>query len=357
MPVRAKQILKLLVKVAVAVLLLSWAFSKVHFTDFRQTLKAAQWQYLLGVWGSTALFSWMQAVALKLILKKQDCDVGLNTIFGATCITSMYSLVVPGVVSTGVKWYILKRTTGKGTNALSAMLYNQVTMTVVMMAVGLIGLIWMNPTQALWPEARSLWILPVVCGIVLAALLLVSVLALNQRTGRLVVRSFRAAFGPLVEGLAPHLGRWAGRRWLETVLKPLREKGRSVLTQLATFQTAGWRFHLTIASINVADGLLVGLLWYLFSAWAAVAVVPVRVLIWLCAIVFLLGKLQITVANLGVREWVLVSLLPAYGVTESTALLMSMILLSSQVFLAALGAAYQLLWALQSRQVARRDQR
>jgi hypothetical protein len=133
----------------------------------------------------------------------------------------------------------------------------------------------------------------------------------------------------------------------------MQDKGRTLLAQLATFQSAGWRFHLTVALLNLADGLLVGLLWYLFAAWAASAVVPVGVLIWLCAIVFLLGKLQITVANLGVREWVLVSLLPVYGVTQSTALLMSMILLSSQVFLAALGLIYQILWAIQSKRTAR----
>jgi len=329
LPLRTKQIVKLLAKIAVAILLLALVFSKIDFAHFRETVKLARWQYLFGVWGSTVLFSGVQSVALQWILKRQDCRVTLHTIFGATCITSMYSLIVPGIVSTGVKWYILKRTTGKGANVLSAMLYNQVTLTVVMMAIGLIGLIVVDPAQALWPNAGRSWILPVVSGLALVALVVLSALALNPRTGGLVIRLLTAILQPLPEAV--------------------REKGRTLLTQLATFQTAGWRFHLTIAALNVADGLLVGLLWYLFAAWAAAAVVPVSVLVWLCAIVFLLGKLQITVANLGVREWVLVSLLPAYGITQSTALLMSMILLSSQVFLAVLGAAYQVLWTLQAR--------
>jgi len=337
MSVRTKQLLKLLAKASVAVVLLAWVFSKVDFEHFRQTVKAARWQYLLGVWGATALFSWVQSVALQWILRKQNCKVSLGTIFGATCITSMYSLVVPGIVSTGVKWYILKRTAGKGANVLSAMLYNQVTLTVVMMAIGLVGLIAVDPMQTLWPSTGRSRILPLGSGIVLAVLLLLSALALNERTGGLVIKLLAATLRPLP--------------------KAVQEKGRSVLAQLATFQSAGGRFHLTIALLNIADGLLVGLLWYLFAAWAASAVVPVSVLIWLCAIVFLLGKLQITVANLGVREWVLVSLLPAYGVTQSTALLMSMILLSSQVFMAALGAVYQLLWSIQSRKAAHQNRR
>lgn len=329
MSIRTKQVLKLLAKVSVAVILLVLVFSQVDLTDFRQTVKNARWQYLLGVWGSTTLFSLLQSVALRWILRKQDCEVGLNTIFGATCITSLYGLVVPGLVSTGVKWYILKRTTGKGVNVLSAMLYNQVTLTVVMMAVGLVGMIVVNPTKVLWPSVGRLWIVPLLSGVALAIILLVSVLILNERTGGPAMRLLLAALGLLPE--------------------PVREKGRTVLTQIATFQSAGWRFHLVIASINAVDALLVGLLWYFFAARAASVAVPVSVLIWLCAIVFLLGKLQVTVANLGVREVALVGLLAGYGVSRSAALLMSMILLSSMVFLAVLGVVYQLVWTLRSR--------
>jgi uncharacterized membrane protein YbhN (UPF0104 family) len=337
MSVRTKQILKFVAKILVAVLLLAWVFSEVDFPYFQQTVKAARWQYLLGVWGSTALFSWVQSVALQRILRKQDCDVSLNTIFGATCVTSMYGLVVPGFVRTGVKWYILKRATGKGTSVLSAMLYNQAALTAVMMAVGLAGLIVMNPTQALSPDAGRPWLLPILCSVTLAALVLVSVLALSERTGGPVIRLLGAVLRPLP--------------------KAVQEKGQNVLAQIATFQSAGWRFHLTIAALNVVDVLFVGLLWYLFAARAASVVVPTGVLVWLCAVVFLLNMLQITIANLGVREVALVGLLAGYGVTRSAALLMSMILLSSLIFLAALGAVYQLLWTIQSRRSPRPDER
>ena len=335
MSVLTKQIVRLILRITVAVVLLAWVFSHVDLAHFRQTVQAARWQYLLGV-GATALFFWVQAVALRWILRKQDCDVSLNTIFGASCVTSLYGLVLPGIVSTGVKWYILKRTTGKGINVLSAMLYNQVTLTVVMMAVGLLGLIAVNPAKALWPGIQQTWIVPLLCGVFLAILLLVSMLAVNERTGGLVIRLLIAALRPLPAAV--------------------QEKGQTVLAQIATFQSAGWRFHLTIASINVVDGLLVGLLWYLFSAWAASVAAPVSVLIWLCAIVFVLGKIPVTIANIGVREWVLVSLLPVYGVSRSAALLMSMILLSSLVFMAALGIVYQILWTIQSRNVADREE-
>ncbi len=335
MPRRIKQIIKLILRLSVAAVLLVWVFSKVDLSHFRQTVATAKWQYLIGVWGSTALFSWVQSVALRWILKKQDCDASTNLIFGATCVTSLYGLVLPGFVTTGVKWYILKRTTGKGANVLSAMLYNQVTLTVVMMVVGLVGLIVVNPTQAVRPGAPRPWILPLLSVVALAMILLVSVLALNERTGGPVIRLLMAVLKPLP--------------------KAVQEKGRTVLAQIATFQSAGWRFHLAIALINVVDALLVGLLWYLFAAWAASVVVPTSVLIWLCAIVFVLGKIPISIANLGVREVTLVVLLAGYGVSQPAALLMSMILFSSLIFLAALGVIYQLAWAILARKRIRSE--
>ncbi len=332
MHTRAKQFVRLLLRLAVAVVLLVWVFSKVDLSRFRETVAAARWQYLIGVWGSTALFSWVQSLALQWILRKQECEVSTNLIFGATCVTSLYGLVLPGFVTTGVKWYILKRTTGRGTNVLSAMLYNQVTLTVVMTVVGLVGLIVVNPTQALWPESRQLWILPAVCAVVLAVVVVIAVLALNKRTAGPVIRLLTVALKPLPQGA--------------------QEKGQALLMQIATFQSAGWRFHLAVGLINVVAALPAGLLWYLFAAWAASVVVPTGVLIWLCAIVFVLGKIPVSIANLGVREVTLVVLLAGYGVSEPAALLMSMILFSSLVFLAALGVVYQLVWTLSSRQAA-----
>ena len=86
----------------------------------------------------------------------------------------------------------------------------------------------------------------------------------------------------------------------------VRGKGQEMLNQVVVFQNAGWRFHLWIALLNVIDGLFVGLLMYFFAARAAHVVVPMGMLIWLCAIVFVLSKIPISVANLGVREVTLI---------------------------------------------------
>jgi hypothetical protein len=64
----------------------------------------------------------------------------------------------------------------------------------------------------------------------------------------------------------------------------------------------------------------------------------------LCAVIYVLGRIPISVANLGVREVTLVGLLALYGVEKPQALLMSMILFSAVIFMAVIGAIYQLFW-------------
>ena len=70
------------------------------------------------------------------------------------------------------------------------------------------------------------------------------------------------------------------------------------------------------------------------------------VLIWLQAIVYILGRIPISVANCGVREYILIGLLSIYSIDEPDALLMSAIIFSAHVFLAFIGALYQLAWSL-----------
>jgi uncharacterized membrane protein YbhN (UPF0104 family) len=321
---RTKQILKLVAKLAVALILLVWVFSLVERDSFRAALQNARWHYLVAVWSGNVLFALLQAYTLRLILRKQDCEVGLHTLFATTCVTAFYSLFLPGLMSTGVKWYILKRSTGKGVNVLSGMVYNQATLTIVLLIAGLVALALASPTQPASADPARPSHLPIVC-LALAGFLVVSTVAvLNDRTGGPALRLLRAALYPW-----PHA---------------VQEKGRAVLDQIAVFQTAGWRFHAIIALLNVLDGLLVGSLIYLLAARAAAVVVPIGALVWLYAVVFALSKIPITIGNLGVREVTLVGVLGLYGVSHSAALLMSMVWFSGAIFMGLLGAAYQLYW-------------
>jgi len=329
MVIKWRQIAKVLVRIAVTTLLLVWVFRKIDFQQFRQTVENARWQYLIAVWGFTAIFFLIQSISMQIILKKQGCTVSLNTLLGASAVTSLYSMILPGILSTGVKWYILKKDTGKGLNVLSSMLYNQLALFVVITAIGLTALIITNPGPLLLRDTGNSWIVPTISAILLVSTVALCVLLLNARTG-----------ARITTGLSKLLRHFPGAA---------RQKGQEVLDQIAIFQNAGVWFHLKIALLTLTASLAICVCVYASAAKAANIIVPVGVLVWVWAVVFALGRIPISVANLGVREVTVVGLLALYGIDRPSALLMSMILFSCQVFMAMIGVAYQVVWAMRAK--------
>jgi uncharacterized membrane protein YbhN (UPF0104 family) len=329
MTTRGKQIAKLLIRILITGGLLVWVFSQIDLGQFGQAIKTARWQLLIAVWVLTVFFFWIRSIKMQLILKKQDCKVGIATIFRASAVTSLYSMILPGVLSTSAKWYILKKDSGKGSNVLSSMVYNQLSTIFIMIVFGLAALMITNPVLLLKTEATSQWLLPLICGILLTVLIVISLLLLNSRTGGKINNGFGYLLRPLS-------------------LK-IRQKGREILDQIAIFQAAGAGFHLKIALITTIDTLIGGVIIYVLSARAANVAAPTGVLVWICAAICVLGRVPISVANLGVREVTLVGLLGIYGVEKSQALLMSMIIFSALILMAVIGAMYQIFWAVRSK--------
>ncbi|MEK7995477.1 MAG: lysylphosphatidylglycerol synthase transmembrane domain-containing protein [Planctomycetota bacterium] len=196
---RSKQITKLTLRVVITTALLAWAFSQIDLGQFWDAVRTAKWQLLIAVWGLTAILFWIRSAKMQFVLKRQDCRVGIGTIFGATAMTSLYSLILPGILSTGVKWYVLKKSTGKGSNVFSSMVYNQLSIMIVMTVFGLAALALSNPTSLLIPDAKSQWLLPAVCGALLIAVVAVTLLLLNSRTGGRIIRVFKRLLGPVPE--------------------------------------------------------------------------------------------------------------------------------------------------------------
>jgi uncharacterized membrane protein YbhN (UPF0104 family) len=331
---RTKQIAKFTLRILITTALLVWAFSQIDLGQFWRAVRMAKWQWLIAVWGLTAILFWVRSVKMQFVLKRQDCHVGTGTIFGATTMTALYSLVLPGILSTGVKWYVLKRSTGKGSNVFSGMVYNQLSTMIVMTAFGLAALIVSNPTPLLVPGATNQWLLPAVCSILLVVVLMVTLLLLGRRTGEGVVKLLKLLLRPLPERI--------------------RQKCEEILDQIAVFQAVGWRFHFTFTLITIGDTLAGGVLTYVLAARTAGIIVPLPVFVWLCAFLYIVGRMPISIANLGVREVTLVGFLALYGAAKPAAMLMSMVLFSALVFMAIIGAVYQLAWTLPVKKNAQR---
>ncbi|MCP4260946.1 MAG: flippase-like domain-containing protein [Planctomycetes bacterium] len=322
----AKQLIKFLIRILITAGLLIWVFSQIDFEQFLHTVKSARWQFLIAMWIFAIILFWIRSIKMRIILNKQSCHISTNTVFGATAATCLYSLILPGILSTGVKWYILKKGTGKSSNVLSSMIYNQWLIMTIMTIFGLIALMFTDPASLSITNIKNQQLFTAVCGILLITVIAVSLLLLNSRTG-----------GKITKGIA-------------VLLKPLpskiRQKALGMLEQIATFHTAGAGFHLGIAAASIVDTLIGGVIIYILSARAANVTAPIGTFVWLCATIYLLGRIPVSIANLGVREVMLVVLLAPYGVEKPQALLMSMILFSALIVMAVIGAGYQIFWTV-----------
>jgi uncharacterized membrane protein YbhN (UPF0104 family) len=322
----AKQLIKFLIRILVTTGLLIWVLSQIDFEQFLQTVKSARWQFLGAAWVFTVILFWIRSIKMRFILKKQGCLISNNTIFGATAATCLYSLILPGILSTGVKWYILKKGTGKSSNVLCSMIYNQWIIMTVMTVFGLAALMLTNPVLLSISNITTQRLFPVVCGILLITIIMITLLLLNRRTGAKIIKAISIILRPLPA--------------------KIQKKGLQMLDQIATFQTAGVGFHLGIAAASIIDTLIGGVIIYILSARAANVTAPIGTFVWLCAIVYILGRVPVSVANLGVREVMMVVLLAPYGVEKPQALLMSMILFSALIVMALIGAGYQIFWTV-----------
>jgi uncharacterized membrane protein YbhN (UPF0104 family) len=317
---KTKRIWQLLLRIAVTTTLLGLVFSQINIAQLFQSIRVVRWQFVTIVWLLGLFAFWMRAIQLHFILRKQNCGVGITKIFGASSVTMLYSLIIPGMLSAGVKWYILKQHTGKGSNVLSSIIYNQMTDVIVKLLLGLMALTVANPSKK--------WQLPIICVTMMAAIIATSVLLLSIQTGAKLNTALKRVLKPFP--------------------KIIRLPAERILEQIKVFQTEGWSFHLQIIGINLAVSLI-GVVIYICAAMAGGIAVPAMALVWQSSAVYILGRLPVSVANLGIREFTLIEFLGVYGIDPPAAILMSMIIFSVTILMAFIGAMYQITWAVSSK--------
>lgn len=316
---------KLCLRVLVSVAVLAWVLKQVDLSEFKAAVSSARWEFLGILWVFNALLFWGRSFRFQLILRKLNCRIDVNTLFGASAVMALYSMVMPGMLSLAAKWYIIKRATGKGAQVVSGMLYNQLSIMVIMVAFGLLALVVSNPLkQSAVDSTQAAW-LSLGCVVLFLGIITLFWALLSRRASQ------------HIDSLA--------ERILRPLPLPARQKALLSLSQLRVFRTVGFGFHVTVGLLTLMTGAIGCGILYLLAAKAANVSVPIMVLIWLQAIVYILGRIPISVANCGVREFALTSLLGIYSIDKPNALLMSAIIFSAHIFLAFIGALYQLFWS------------
>lgn len=315
-----KRIVKFLIRIIITALLLGLVLSRIDRKSLQDAAQSIKWEYVFILWMLTVIVFWVMALRMRLILAIQKCDVTTFDVFRASTITNLYSLIMPGFLSTGVKWYILKRQTGKGSKVLSSMVYNQAADITIRVFIGLFALLVANPFRN-----RAI---PAVAAALAILLALAWGILIGKRTSAKAGIIARFVASPFPVKVRQAVDRFLG--------------------QLKAFQGTGLHFYLTIIALT-AIATILGIATWVYGAKAVGIDVPVTVLVWVSSAVFILGRIPISIANFGVREISLVESLALYGVEAPTALLLSFLIFSRMLLLATIGAAFQITWAIGSR--------
>lgn len=318
--------LKLLLRLAVTAGALTWVFYLVDLSQVKTAMTQANWTFLVLAWFFNALLFWLRSYRFQLILKKLECFASVNTLFSASALMALYGLVMPGMLSMAAKWYVIKKATGKGAHVVSGMLYNQVTIMVVMVSFGLLALGITNPweqlnlteTQIRWSSGLAICLFLMILG--------AFAFLLSQRAGAKMDRTLLRAM-----------------RWTPKVF---RKKAEPIFDHFKIFRTLGPGFHVNILILGLLTGALGGGVFYMLAAKATHIHVPFIAYVWMYVIIFILGRIPVTLSNCGLREFVLMGLLGVYKVPKEEALIMSVIIFSAHIFMAFIGALYQISWSL-----------
>jgi hypothetical protein len=121
----------------------------------------------------------------------------------------------------------------------------------------------------------------------------------------------------------------------------LRAGAMKTLTSSQVFASTGPGFHLSIAGINVISTLFSAVLYWCCAQAIGISV-PATAFIWQASVIYILGRIPISVANFGVREFTLIGFLSLYGVNAATAVVFSLLVFSNALVMALIGLLYQL---------------
>lgn len=308
-----KGFLKLFFRISITAVLLAVVLYKVKLPDFSQAMMDINWLAVAGMWLLSALFLWINSYKMQIILSPLDCSVTLKTLIATTAITTLYSLVLPGFASSGVKWYILKKDTGQGGRIFSSMIYNQASELFVVVILGMLGIALTNFNL----NSKITYISLAVILLMMVVFLWLVYIKDTKKIRRII--GWPIAFLP----------------------KRIIAKTTSILDQLHIFQRQNLSFHIKVFLITFLS-FIGSVAAYVLAAEAVNIHVPPAILVWQCALIYLLGKLPISVGNLGVREITLVEVLKTYNVEPSDAFLMSMLLFTNVLLIAIIGAFCQI---------------
>ena len=314
MPSWARTLLKVTLTVAILGLLVRLAGAR----DILGAFKGLEWIWVVAMILSALLRKLVISTQLWLILRQSGLSVSVFRVFLANALAALYAMFLPGnIASAGVKWLDLSAATGKKAAVFNGLVYHRLVMTLLTLIVGSAALAFSNPLPI-----AALTYVPAAVSVLLAALF---------------VCLYHPRIGAYVDVCLRRASRWLPKRFADYT--------GSALDALRRFHGFTARDHTRIfawALLTVAVRLLV-----VYCAMQAMDlnVSPIHIL-WISAFLAFTAALPLTIANLGLREGMLVVALAPFGVHPALAVALGLTLFLNQIAAALIGAIYQLALSL-----------
>lgn len=309
-----KPLVRVLLKVGFTALVVGLMVMLVGWGEIAAALTRASLPWLVAMYALKLLRQVVDAFQFRFLTRRVGLDLALGRIFLASQLASLYSFVAPGeVAASAAKWANLSIATGARSAVLNVMVYMKLLYLAVPALIGAIALAIDNPFDSWWA--------PTLAWSLIAAIVLVMI----------------ALYHPALERT---VNRW-GRRLARFLPTSLEMKAGHLLNSMARVRKIGGRTHVTLIGL-MCLGVAVEIGRFYSGIRALGLSVPLTSVLWVLAFMGVARLLPITVANLGIREGVLVFALAPLGVAAEQAVALGFLSFSAVVFLALIGAGYQL---------------
>lgn len=304
---------RFLLRLALTAIVVALLVRVVGWRDIGSALLDASPAPLLLMYAVAMLRVVVEATQLRHLMQKVGMPISVGRVFMASQLAALYTLTVPGeLAASAAKWADLSRATGKRSLVLNAMAYNKLLLTAAPLLVGGVALLIDDPLGTRWGLA-----IPI--GLILAITWLMISLY-HPHLGALTDRFLRRKVSRL-----PHL---------------ISSRIGFVLESMGRIRALPFRTHVTMVAFT-ALGIAIGVVRFYIGMRALGIVVPLVSVLWVTAFLRLVALLPLTVANLGIRESMLVVTLSASGVPPQQAVALGLLGFSITVLMALVGAGYQ----------------
>ncbi len=293
--------------------ILGYFFYKIEFSNVLIAISNTDSRFLFAGLIFALGVRILQAWQLSVGIRHQKTPINIRKTFEINLICQFYGLFLPSmVVGAGVRWYKLYKHTGKRAETFSAILFIRFINTFLMLIIGTCAVLIENP----FGLQRFFWI-----GIFIIGAMGVCYIGL-----------FNNRITDKMEYYIKHMPVW--------IPDKLREGFREFFLCVFHFKHLAGKQAIKLFTVPVGI-IIFSIFTFFFVAKSIHQCIPIISLIWIVSIVYIIHLIPISISGLGLREGALVLILPNYGINESSALALSLIIFAINLLFGLIGGVME----------------